>query len=102
MPSEFTEANKAEIASSLSKIIGEDRDKFHVYHDIYHDLKTSCNCVVPSDEVLPEREDLLRFAQKKMHDHEVHGRVHKRLLKVLENIPAVDTIPTSGSHFFVI
>jgi len=100
MPSEFTEADKAKIASSLSKIIEEDRDKYHVYHDIYHVLKTSCSCVVPSDEVLPEREDLLRFAQKKMHDHEVHGRVHERLLKVMENIPAVDTIPDSGSHFF--
>jgi len=52
MPSEFTEADKAKIASSLSKIIEEDRDKYHVYHDIYHVLKTSCSCVVPSDEVL--------------------------------------------------
>jgi hypothetical protein len=67
MPSEFIEADKTKIASSLSKIIEEDRDKYHVYHDIYHVLKTSCSCVVPSDEVLPEREDLLRFAQKKMH-----------------------------------
>jgi len=94
MLSELTEANKAKIASSLSKIIEENREKFRVY-DIYHVLKTSCNCVVPSDEVLPEREDLLSFAQKKMHDHEVHGRIHERLLK-----PAVDTIPASGSHFF--
>ncbi len=101
MQSEFTEADKTKIAPSLSKIVEKDRDKFHVYHDIYHVLiKTSCNCVVPSDEVLPEREDLLCFAQKKMHDHEVHGCVHERLLKVMENIPAVDTIPASGSHFF--
>jgi hypothetical protein len=99
MLSELTEANKAKIASSLSKIIEENREKFRVY-DIYHVLKTSCNCVVPSDEVLPEREDLLSFAQKKMHDHEVHGRIHEHLLKVMENIPAVDTIPASGSHFF--
>jgi hypothetical protein len=44
--------------------------------------------------------DLLRFVQKKMHDHEVHGRIYERLLKVMEKIPAADTMPATGSHFF--
>jgi hypothetical protein len=90
MPSEFTEANKAKIASSLSKIIEEDRDKFYVYHDIYHVLKTSCNCVVPSGEVLPEREDLLRFAQKKMHDQSpILVAIFFVILRILKNTKSI-------------
>ncbi len=65
MPSEYTEADKAKTLSFLSKIDKEDKDKYHVYHDIYHVLKDSCNCRVPEDKILPEWEDLLRFLQKK-------------------------------------
>jgi hypothetical protein len=65
MPSEYTEADKARILSVLSDIIKEDKYKYHVYHDIYHVLKDSCDCKVPDSKILPEREDLLRFLQKK-------------------------------------
>jgi len=98
--SEYTEADKAKTLSVLSKIIKEDKDKYHVYHDIYHVLKDSCDCRVPEDKVLPEKADLLRFLQNKIHDHECHGLVHERLVKLVENLPTVDAIPPSGSHFY--
>ena len=98
--SEYTKADTAKILSVLSKIIKEDKDKYHVYHDIYHVLKDSCDCRVPEDKVLPEKADLLRFLQKKIHDHECHGLVHERLVKLVENLPTVDAIPPSGSHFY--
>jgi hypothetical protein len=97
--SEFTEADKAKAISAFTKIIKEDRDKYHAYHDIYHVLKDSCDCRVPEDKILPEKADLLRFLQKKIHDHECHGLVHERLVKLVESLPAVDTIPPAGSHF---
>jgi hypothetical protein len=83
--SEYTEADKAKTLSVLSKIIKEDKDKYHVYHDIYHVLKDSCDCRVPEDKVLPEKADLLRFLQKKIHDHECHGLVHERLAASLQS-----------------
>jgi hypothetical protein len=95
--SDYTEADKATTLSVLSKIIKEDKD---IYHDIYHILKDSCDCRVPEDKVLPEKVDLLRFLQKKIHDHECHGLVHERLVKLVENLPTVDAIPPSGSHFY--
>jgi hypothetical protein len=98
--SEYTEADKAKTLSVLSQIIKEDKDKYHVYHDIYHVLKDSCDCRVPEDKVLPEKADLLRFLQKKIHDHECHGLVHERLVKLVEKLPTVDAIPPSGSHFY--
>jgi hypothetical protein len=64
MPSEYTEADKAKILSVLSKIVKGDKDKYHVYYDIYHVLKDSCDCRVPEDKILPEREGLLCFLQK--------------------------------------
>jgi hypothetical protein len=94
--SEYTEADKAKILSVLSKIIKEDKDKYHVYHV----LKDSCDCRVPEDKILPGKADLLRFLQKKIHDHECHGLVHERLVKLVENLPTVDAIPPLGSHFY--
>jgi len=92
--SEYTKANKAKILSVLSKKIKEDKDKYHAYHDIYHVLKDSCDCRVPEDKILPEKADLLCF-----HDHE-WGLVHEHLVKLVENLPTVDAIPPSGSHFY--
>jgi len=100
MLSQYTEADKARILSALSDIIKEDKDKYHVDHDIYHVLKDSCGCNVPDSKILPEREDLLCFLQKKMHDHECHGLVHERLVKLVGNLPTVDAFPPSGSHFY--
>jgi hypothetical protein len=85
--SEYTEANKAKILSVLSKISEEDKDKYHVYHDIYHVLKDSCDCRVPEDKILPEQADLLHFLQKKMHDYECHGLIHEHLVKLVESLP---------------
>jgi hypothetical protein len=100
MANDYTEADKSKLLSALSDIIKEDKDKYHVYHDIYHVLKNSCDCRVPEDKILPEKAHLLRFLQKKIHDHECHGLVHERLIKVVENLPTVDEIPPSGSHFY--
>jgi hypothetical protein len=36
-----------------------------------------------------------------MLDHEVHGRVHERLIQLVENIPAVDTFPAESRLFRV-
>jgi hypothetical protein len=80
--SEFTKEKKAKALLVLKKILEEDRDKFHVYHDIYHALMDSCNCRITENEILPGREDLLRFLHRKMVDHEVHGRTHERLVAV--------------------
>jgi hypothetical protein len=52
--SEYTKADQAKILSVFSKIIEEDKDKYHVYHDIYHVLKDSCDCRVLDDKILPE------------------------------------------------
>ena len=100
MANDYTEADKSKLLSALSDIIKEDKDKYHVYHDIYHVLKNSCDCRVPEDKILPEKAHLLRFLQKKIHDHDCHGLVHERLIKVVENLPTVDEIPPSGSHFY--
>jgi hypothetical protein len=100
MANDYTEADKSKLLSALSDIIKEDKDKYHVYHDIYHVLKNSCDCRVPEDKILPEKAHLLRFLQKKIHDHECHGLIHERLIKVVENLPTVDEIPPSGSHFY--
>jgi hypothetical protein len=100
--SEYTKAHKAKILSVLSKIVKEDKDKYHVYHDIYHILKDSCDCRVPEDKILPEQEDLLCFLQKKMHDHECHGLVHERLIKLVENLPTEDAIPISIASFMTL
>jgi hypothetical protein len=35
-----------------------------------------------------------------MHDHECHGLVHERLVKLVEKLPTADAFPTSGSHFY--
>ncbi len=99
--SEFTEAYKAKVLSVLTKITEEDKEKYHVYHDIHHVLKESCDCRIPDNKILPGREDLLRFLHKKMLDHEVHGRVHERLIQLVENLPAVDTFPAESSLFHV-
>jgi hypothetical protein len=93
--SDFTEADKAKVLSTLMKITEEDKDKYHVYHI----LKDPCNCRIPDSKILPEQEDLLHFLQKKMLDHEVHGRIHERLIQLVENIPAADTFPAE-SHLF--
>ncbi len=100
MANDYTEADKSKLLSALSDIIKEDKDKYHVYHDIYHVLKNSCDCRVSEDKILPEKAHLLRFLQKKIHDHECHGLIHERLIKVVENLPTVDEIPPSGSHFY--
>ena len=92
------EVRKAEVLSTLTKITDEDRDKYHVYHDIYHALKDSCDCRIPENKILPEREDLLRFLRKKMLDHEIHGRIHERLIELVKNLEAVDTFP--AGHMF--
>jgi hypothetical protein len=63
--SEFTEADKAKVLSVPTKITEEDKDKYHVYHDIYHVLKDSCDCRIPENKILPEREDLLCFCKGK-------------------------------------
>jgi hypothetical protein len=34
-----------------------------------------------------------------MVDHEVHGRVHERLIKVVENLQPTDSFPTTN-HFY--
>jgi hypothetical protein len=99
--SEFTEEKRAKALLVLNKIIEEDKDKYHVYHDIYHALQDSCNCRIPENKILPGREDLVRFLHKKMLDHEVHGRVHERLIELVENLIAVDTIPAESSLFHV-
>ncbi len=99
--SEFTEADWAKVLSVLTKITEEDKDKYHVYHDIYHVLKDSCDCRIPDSKVLPGREDLLRFLHRKMLDHEVHGRVHERLIQLVENLPAADTFPAESGLFRV-
>ena len=101
MSSEFTEADRAKVLSVLTKITEEDKDKYHVYHDIYHVLKDSCDCRIPENKILPEREDLLRFLQRKILDHEVHGCVHERLIQLVENLPAADTVPAESSLFRV-
>ncbi len=101
MSSEFTEADRAKVLSVLTKITEEDKDEYHVYHDIYHVLKDSCNCRIPENKILPEREDLLRFLQRKMLDHEVHGRVHERLIQLVENLPAADTFLAESGLFCV-
>ena len=88
------------VLSTFNKIIKEDKDKFHAYHDIYHVLKDSCDCKVPDSKILPEWEDLLRFLGKKMADHECHVLVHEHLVKVVDNLPAADTIPSAGSRFY--
>ncbi len=63
--SEFTEADKGKVSSVLTKITDEDKDKCHVYHDIYHVLKDSCDCRIPDNKILPKREDLLSFSKGK-------------------------------------
>jgi len=68
--SEFTEEKKAKALLVLKKIVEDDKDKFHVYHDIYHAVMDSCNCRITGNEILPEREDLLHFLHRKMADHE--------------------------------
>jgi hypothetical protein len=99
--SEFTEADRAKVLSVLTKITEDDKEKYNVYHDIYHVLKESCNCRIPENKILPGREDLLHFLHKKMLDHEVHGRVHERLIQLVENLPAADTFPAESSLFRV-
>jgi len=59
----------------------------------------ACWCRIPEDQVLPEREDLQRFLKKKMADHEVHGRVHERLIKLVENLAPTDAYPTNSTLF---
>jgi hypothetical protein len=71
--SKFTEADKVNVLATFNKIIEEDKDKYHAYHEIYHVLKDSCDCRVPDSKILPERADMLHFLQKKIHDHECHG-----------------------------
>jgi hypothetical protein len=100
--SEFTEEKKAKALLVINKILEEDKDKFHVYHDIYHALLDSCNCRIPENQILPGREDLLHFLHQKMVDHKVHGRTHERLVEVVESLIAVDTIPTESSLFRVL
>jgi hypothetical protein len=97
--SEFTEEKRAKALLVLNKIIEEDKDKYHVYHDIYHALQDSCNCRIPENKILPGREDLERFLQRKMLDHEVHGRVHERLIELVQNLIAADTIPAESGLF---
>jgi hypothetical protein len=100
--SEFTEEKKAKALLAFKKIIEEDKDKFHAYHDIYHAVMDSCNCRMTENEILPEREDLLRFLHRKMVDHEVHGRTHEHLVAVVENLVAVDTVPAESSLFRIL
>ena len=96
---EFTEEKKAKALLVLKKIVEDDKDKFHVYHDIYHAVMDSCNCRITENEILPEWEDLLHFLHRKMVDHEVHSCTHERLVKVVENLVAVDTVPAESSLF---
>jgi hypothetical protein len=100
--SKFTEAYRAKVLSVLTKITEEDKNKYHVYHEIYHVPMDSCDCRIPESQVLPGREDLLRFLHRKMLDHEVHGRVHERLIQLVENLPAADTFPCESGLFRVI
>jgi hypothetical protein len=93
----FMEADRAKVLLTFNKIIQEEKDKHHAYHDIYHVLKSSCDCSVPEDKILPEQADSLRFLQKKIHDHECHGLVHERLMKLVKRLPAVDTVPPAIS-----
>jgi hypothetical protein len=100
--SEFTKEKKAKALLAFKKIIEEDKDKFHAYHDIYHAVMDSCNCRITENEILPGREDLLHFLHRKMVDHEVHGRTHERLVAVVENLVAVDTVPAESSLFRIL
>jgi hypothetical protein len=99
--SEFTEERKAEILAVFKKITEDDKEKYNAYHDLYHALMEACWCQIPEDKVLPEREDLQRFLKKKMADHEVHGRVHERLIKLVENLSLTNAYPTRGTLFRV-
>jgi hypothetical protein len=49
----ITEANRAKVLSTFNRIIDEDKDKYHAYHDVYHVLKDSCDCRVPDSKILP-------------------------------------------------
>jgi hypothetical protein len=96
---EFTEHRKAEILSVLNKITEDDREKFNAYNDIHHALINACYCRIPEDQVLLEREGLVRFLKMKMVDNEVHGHVHECLIKVVENLQPTDSFPTT-SHLY--
>jgi hypothetical protein len=65
--------------------------------DIYHVLKDSCDYRIPDNKILPEREDLLQFLQRKMLDHEVH----EHLIQLVENLPAADTFLAESGLFHV-
>jgi hypothetical protein len=72
MREEFTEAKKAKVLSMIR---------------------------IRDGKILPEQEDLLHFLKKKVMDHKVYGHIHKHLIKFMENISAVDTLP-ARSHMF--
>jgi hypothetical protein len=82
----------------------QSRKKNHVYHNSYHVLKDSFDFRDPGDksQVLPEQEDLLCILQKKMLEHEVHRCIHERLIKVVESILEVDTIPAISLLFHLL
>jgi len=82
----------------------QSRKKNHVYHNSYHVLKDSFDFrdLGDKNQVLPEQEDLLCILQKKMSEHEVHRCIHERLIKVVESILEVDTIPAISLLFHLL
>jgi hypothetical protein len=95
---EFTAFKKAKVLEVLTKIVHEYKEKYHVYHV----LKDTCNCRVPGGKIFPEREDTLQFVNKKMVDHEVHGYVHECIIKLVDNLQAVDAFPARSQLFQVL
>jgi hypothetical protein len=48
------------------------------------------------NEIFTKIEYLLRFIKKKMVGHEIHGRIHERLIKVVENLLAASEFPVGN------
>jgi len=85
----FTASQKQFIFDALTKVKRDEENLHLAYKNVYNILNEACACRIPSDDILPNKDDLLNFVEERMKDSASNAKLHARLIQVMEYLQPV-------------
>lgn len=85
----FTASQKQFIFEALTKVKRDEENLHLAYKNVYNILSEACACRIPSDDILPNKDDLLNFVEERMKDSASNAKLHARLIQVMEYLQPV-------------
>ena len=85
----FTASQKQFIFDALTKVKRDEENLHLAYKNVYNILSEACACRIPSDDILPNKDDLLNFVEERMKDSASNAKLHARLIQVMEYLQPV-------------